>query len=193
MHKSKTKYKCTYSWYKVKIGFDCTVISFQNKICYCVYIQFFMWIMFFIKKKYMQYWKNAMTKSLTFSHVIDTGIFHVWGLKNIVAKKFLWQNCLLLVFQMLIRTCSHPPLIETEDMTESNQSEQMGTKVTFKDFIELWDTLFNSPRIKVREPVSLLSHSSVKKNLLQHYIHLCTYQLFSIWVYQLIIFPFWVF
>lgn len=113
--------------------------------------------------------------------------------KKIVAKKFLWQNCLLLVFQMLIRTCSHPPLIETEDMTESNQSEQTGTKVTFKDFIELWDTLFNSPRIKVREPVSLLSHSSVKKNLLQHYIHLCTYQLFSIWVYQLIIFPFWVF
>lgn len=113
--------------------------------------------------------------------------------KKIVAKKFLWQNCLLLVFQMLIRTCSHPPLIETEDMTESNQSEQTGTKVTFKDFIELWDTLFNSPRIKVREPVSLLSHSSVKKNPLQHYIHLCTYQLFSIWVYQLIIFPFWVF
>lgn len=113
--------------------------------------------------------------------------------KKIVAKKFLWQNCLSIVFQMLIRTCSHPPLIETEDMTESNQSEQTGTKVTFKDFIELWDTLFNSPRIKVREPVSLLSHSSVKKNLLQHYIHLCTYQLFSIWVYQLIIFPFWVF
>lgn len=156
-------------------------------------LQFFMCIMFFIKKKHMQYWKNAMTKSLTFSHVIDTCIFHVWGLKNIVAKKFLWQNCLLLVFQMLIRTCSHPPLIETEDMTESNQSEQTGTKVTFKDFIELWDTLFNSPRIKVREPVSLFSHSSVKKNLLQHYIHLCTYQLFSIWVYQLIIFPFWVF
>lgn len=100
--------------------------------------------------------------------------------KKIVAKKFLWQNCLLLVFQMLIRTCSHPPLIETEDMTESNQSEQTGTKVTFKDFIELWDTLFNSPRIKVREPISLLGHSSVKKNLLQHYIHLCTYQLFSI-------------
>lgn len=104
-----------------------------------------------------------MTKSLTFSDVIDTCIFHVWGLKNIVAKTFLRQNCLLLVFQMLIRTCSHPPLIETEDMTESNQSEQTGTKVTFKDFIELWDTLFNSPRIKVREPVSLLSHSSVKK------------------------------
>lgn len=64
---------------------------------------------------------------------------------------------------MLIRTCSHPPLIETEDMTESNQSEQTGTKVTFKDFIELWDTLFNSPRIKVREPFSLLSHFRVKK------------------------------
>lgn len=121
-----------------------------------------------------------MTKSLTFSDVIDTCIFHVWGLKNIVAKTFLRHNCLLLVFQMLIRTCSHPPLIETEDMTESNQSEQTGTKVTFKDFIELWDTLFNSPRIKVREPISLLGHSSVKKNLLQHYIHLCTYQLFSI-------------
>lgn len=134
-----------------------------------------------------------MTKSLTFSDVIDTCIFHVWGLKNIVAKKFLWQNCLLLVFQMLIRTCSHPPLIETEDMTESNQSEQTGTKVTFKDFIELWDTLFNSPRIKVREPISLLGHSKLKKNLLQHYIHLCTYQLFPFWVYQLIIFPFWVF
>lgn len=127
-----------------------------------------------------------MTKSLTFSHVIDTGIFHVWGLKNIVAKQFLWQNCLLLVFQMLIRTCSHPPLIETEDMTESNQSEQTGTKVTFKDFIELWDTLFNSPRIKVREPVSLFiyiySHSSVKKkkSFATYYIHLCTYQFFSI-------------
>lgn len=104
-----------------------------------------------------------MTQSLTFSDVIDTGIFHVWGLKNIVAKTFLRQNCLLLVFQMLIRTCSHPPLIETEDMTESNQSEQTGTKVTFKDFIELWDTLFNSPRIKVREPVSLLSNFSGKK------------------------------
>lgn len=126
-----------------------------------------------------------MTKSLTFSHVIDTCIFHVWGLKNIVAKTFLRQNCLLLVFQMLIRTCSHPPLIETEDMTESNQSEQTGTKVTFKDFIELWDTLFNSPRIKVREPVSLFlyiySHSSVKKkSFATYYIHLCTYQLFSI-------------
>lgn len=122
-----------------------------------------------------------MTKSLTFSHVIDTCIFSCLRFKKIVAKKFLWQNCLSIVFQMLIRTCSHPPLIETEDMTESNQSEQTGTKVTFKDFIELWDTLFNSPRIKVREPVSLLSHSSVKKkNLLQHYIHLWTYQLFSI-------------
>lgn len=148
--------------------------------------------MFFIKKKYMQYWKNA-DKIFDIFSCDWYRYFSCLRFKKIVAKKFLWQNCLLLVFQMLIRTCSHPPLIETEDMTESNQSEQKGTKVTFKDFIELWDTLFNSPRIKVREPVSLLSHSSVKKNLLQHYIHLCTYQLFSIWVYQLIIFPFWVF
>lgn len=162
MLKLKTKYKCTYSWYKVKIDFDSTVISFQNKICCCVYIQFFMWIMFFIKKKYMQYWKNA-DKIFDIFSCDWCMYFSCLRFKKIVAKKFLWQNCLLLVFQMLIRTCSHPPLIETEDMTESNQSEQTGTKVTFKDFIELWDTLFNSPRIKVREPVSLLSNFSVKK------------------------------
>lgn len=54
---------------------------------------------------------------------------------------------------MLIRTCSHPPVIETEDMSESGQAEEPGKKVTYRDFMELWDTLFNSPRIKVRESI----------------------------------------
>lgn len=53
---------------------------------------------------------------------------------------------------MLLRTCSHPPVIETEDVTENVASEQAGRKVTYMDFIEMWDTLFNSPRIKVRKP-----------------------------------------
>ena len=57
------------------------------------------------------------------------------------------------VFQMLIRTCSHPPVIETEDMSESGQAEEPGKKVTYRDFMELWDTLFNSPRIKVRKSI----------------------------------------
>lgn len=48
-------------------------------------------------------------------------------------------------------------------MIESNQSEQTGIKVIFKDFIELWDIFFNSFRIKVRELVLLLSYFSVKK------------------------------
>jgi hypothetical protein len=43
-------------------------------------------------------------------------------------------------------------VIETEDVTEVVAAEQTGRKITYKDFIEMWDTLFNSPRIKVREP-----------------------------------------
>lgn len=48
-------------------------------------------------------------------------------------------------------------------MIESNQSEQTGIKVIFKDFIELWDIFFNSFRIKVRELILLLGYFSVKK------------------------------
>ncbi|XP_061175418.1 DNA-dependent protein kinase catalytic subunit-like [Saccostrea echinata] len=73
----------------------------------------------------------------------------LWVLITLMPKGEVFSQVLSgFVYQMLIRTCSHPPVIETEDMTESSQSEQMGNKVTYKDFIEMWDTLFNSPRIK---------------------------------------------
>ena len=75
----------------------------------------------------------------------------VYTLTNLVLIHIICY--LSTVFQMLIRTCSHPPVIETEDMSESGQAEEPGKKVTYRDFMELWDTLFNSPRIKVRESI----------------------------------------
>lgn len=66
-------------------------------------------------------------------------------------------------------------------MIESNQSEQTGIKVIFKDFIELWDIFFNSFRIKVRELVLLLSNFSVKKKF---------FVIYYIFMYILIFFYF---
>lgn len=60
-------------------------------------------------------------------------------------------------------------------MIESNQSEQTGIKVIFKDFIELWDIFFNSFRIKVRKLILLLGYLVLKKifcNIIYIYVYI---------------------
>ena len=54
----------------------------------------------------------------------------------------------LLVFQGLIRTCSHPPIVDLEQSDE-DKPESGVRSITYKDYIEMWTGLFSSPKIKV--------------------------------------------
>ncbi|XP_048248370.1 DNA-dependent protein kinase catalytic subunit-like [Haliotis rufescens] len=66
----------------------------------------------------------------------------------LMAKGTTFQQVLSgMVYQGLIRTCSHPVSLDTEQ-TEEQTADVVEKKVSYKDFIELWQTLLNSARIK---------------------------------------------
>lgn len=54
---------------------------------------------------------------------------------------------ILTVFQGLIRTCSHPPIVDLEQSDE-DKPETGVRSITYKDYIEIWTGLFSSPKIK---------------------------------------------
>lgn len=56
------------------------------------------------------------------------------------------------VYQGLIRSCSHPVVIETQEQQSENSDETDLTvkPVTYRDFLELWSGLLESPSIKVK-------------------------------------------
>ncbi|XP_069123844.1 DNA-dependent protein kinase catalytic subunit-like [Argopecten irradians] len=77
----------------------------------------------------------------------------LWLLLAVMPKGTTFQQILSgVVFQGLIRTCSHPPVIELEQMdqteTESSPEAVLARKITYKDYITLWTGLLNSARIK---------------------------------------------
>ena len=63
--------------------------------------------------------------------------------------KMFTSLCMLTVYQSLIRTCSHLPVIETENEGEVTQDDPMIKKITYKDFMDTWSGLLDAPNIKV--------------------------------------------
>lgn len=58
------------------------------------------------------------------------------------------------MYQGLIRTCSHPVVLETEEHpdildTEEVVEQDKQQKVSYKDYLGLWTTLLDSASIKV--------------------------------------------
>ena len=55
------------------------------------------------------------------------------------------------VYQSLIRTCSHPVALETEEQeVESPGDTDLSVRrITYKDFLELWSGLLQSAKVKV--------------------------------------------
>ncbi|CAH1795617.1 unnamed protein product, partial [Owenia fusiformis] len=65
--------------------------------------------------------------------------------KGPTLRKFLSQ----IVYQGLIRTCSHPVAIVTDERTDTGaESVEEQHKVTYKDYIELWRILLQSAKLK---------------------------------------------
>lgn len=62
-----------------------------------------------------------------------------------------FDGYVLTVFQGLIRTCSHPPVIETEQTEPDITAEPEASirKISYKDYLELWSGLLESAKIKV--------------------------------------------
>lgn len=90
--------------------------------------------------------------------------------------------CLISVYQGLIRSCSHPPVIEVEQLGEAEQSDKGIRKVTYKDFIDMWTGILDSTRMKVSSVnmwliqkvfsvTKMLLAGNVAKNLLPHQSH----------------------
>ncbi|XP_076075287.1 DNA-dependent protein kinase catalytic subunit-like [Mytilus galloprovincialis] len=72
----------------------------------------------------------------------------LWLLLSVMSKGATFQKISsTVVFQGLIRTCSHPPIVDLEQSDE-DKPETGVRSITYKDYIEIWTGLFSSPKIK---------------------------------------------
>ncbi|KAL4240201.1 hypothetical protein ACF0H5_000995 [Mactra antiquata] len=73
----------------------------------------------------------------------------LWVLLALMSKGTTFKQVLSgFVYQSLIRTCSHLPIIETENETETTEDEPHVKKITYKDYIDTWIGLLDAPLIK---------------------------------------------
>jgi len=56
------------------------------------------------------------------------------------------------VYQSLLRTFSHTPVVEVEEEGETTaDSNVLERKITYRDFMETWAGLLEAPNVKVGE------------------------------------------
>ena len=55
------------------------------------------------------------------------------------------------VYQSLIRTCSHPVVMETEEQEarSGGDTDLAVRRITYKDYLQLWSGLLQSAKVKV--------------------------------------------
>lgn len=55
------------------------------------------------------------------------------------------------MYQSLIRTCSHPIALETEEQEAQSggDTDLVVRRITYKDYLQLWSDLLQSAKVKV--------------------------------------------
>ena len=53
------------------------------------------------------------------------------------------------MFQSLIRTCSHAPLVETENEGEAAVEDFNVKVISYKDYMQIWSGLLDAAQLKV--------------------------------------------